>query len=280
MKKVERIREIVDKLFKESKIDVVFGYIVDENGSVSPRALKSSSGLVFDKNCVASLPAFFKKFRGQRIGVVAKGCDIKCIIGLLQEKQIDRSDVVIIAVECNGVEVDGKEMDKCKYCDVHTPDYYDYLVKGEGTKKNVTDSKIFDVLVKYDKMSQKEKLTFWKKEASKCIRCYACRQACPMCYCEECFAQQNVPKYLPDGASTIPNLIWLIMRAYDLAGRCTGCMECDRVCPVGIPWHLLNKKMAKEILDNFGYVAGKKENIGKKIPLADWHEEDPDKWIL
>lgn len=286
----EEIGRIAGDLFAKKKIDVFLGYCHDEH--VGARPIYISSGdtdlkkkieqLMFDEHCVMSLPGFLGRLRGERVGIVAKGCDIKCIIGLLQEHQVSRENLVIVAVECDHVKWKGEEMDKCKYCDVHKPDFYDHIMKGARVRDNVTadkKKKIFSVLEKYEKMTSAEKLAFWKKQAKKCIRCYACRQACPLCFCQECAAQQNVPKYIPDVANENANYMWLMNRAYDLAGRCTGCMECDRACPVGIPWYLLNRKMAKTIAVNFGFVSGKKENIGKKTPLSDWSEDDPDKWV-
>jgi formate dehydrogenase subunit beta len=68
------------------------------------------------------------------------------------------------------------------------------------------------------------------------------------------------------------------MRAFDLAGRCTGCMECDRVCPVDIPLHLLNKKNAGVVATLFGYEAGRDPN--EKPLLAVFSKEDPDEFII
>ena len=41
------------------------------------------------------------------------------------------------------------------------------------------------------------------------------------------------------------------MRAMHLAGRCIECGECGRVCPVGIPIHLLTTKMNQELFKEF-----------------------------
>ena len=45
-------------------------------------------------------------------------------------------------------------------------------------------------------------------------------------------------------------------RAYHIAGRCVGCNECERVCPMDIPISLLNMKLAQEVKKNFGHIAG------------------------
>ena len=48
-----------------------------------------------------------------------------------------------------------------------------------------------------------------------------------------------------------------ILRAFHVAGRCTDCGECSRVCPEHIPLHLLNRKFIKDIDELYGdYTAG------------------------
>jgi ferredoxin len=64
-----------------------------------------------------------------------------------------------------------------------------------------------------------------------------------------------------------------LIRAYHVAGRCTDCGECSRVCPQGIPLHLLNRKLIKDINEFYGeYQAG--EEIGQRHPLTDFHMDD------
>ena len=68
------------------------------------------------------------------------------------------------------------------------------------------------------------------------------------------------------------------MRSFDLAGRCTGCRECDRVCPVDIPWVLLNKAVEKEIKEKFSYEPDKDSK--ERLPLFDFKKDDKEEFIL
>ena len=64
-----------------------------------------------------------------------------------------------------------------------------------------------------------------------------------------------------------------IIRAFHVAGRCTDCGECSRVCPQGIPLHLLNRKFIKDINENYGeYQAGADDS--SPWPLVSYTQDD------
>jgi len=105
-----------------------------------------------------------------------------------------------------------------------------------------------------------EREAWWERQFASCIRCYACRQVCPLCYCERCIADENQPQWIARSPSLKNNESWNIIRAFHLTGRCVECGECDRACPVGIPLSTLNAKMAAEMKESYGYVAGTDAN--------------------
>ena len=97
---------------------------------------------------------------------------------------------------------------------------------------------------------------FWEEQFSRCIRCYACRQACPGCYCSECFVERLDPLWVGIRIAPGENEVWNTIRAFHLAGRCIGCSQCEQVCPMDIPLSLLNRKLEKETLKLFNFQAG------------------------
>ena len=99
-------------------------------------------------------------------------------------------------------------------------------------------------------------MAYWKNELSRCTKCYACRQVCPMCYCRQCIVDKNRPVSISTSATLKGNFAWQITRAFHLAGRCVGCDECTRVCPAGIDLRLLNLSLAKTAEEAFNFRAG------------------------
>jgi ferredoxin len=248
----------------------------------------------------------------RKIGVVVKGCDARAIVQILQEKGLDRDKVVIIGIPCTGVidpkkieakfpgivknveviddndkfaiTIDGKTQkipknelmpDKCKTCEYPTPVLYDVLI-GNGIKsKNKED---FKKVLSFEKKSLKDKWDYWEKQFEKCVRCYACRNACPLCYCKECMVDQLDPQWVRRSVDVSENTSWNLMRAFHLAGRCIGCGQCERACPMGIPLMELNKMIEKEIKEMFEYTPG--INSEEKPLLAMFKPDDPEEFIL
>jgi len=108
-----------------------------------------------------------------------------------------------------------------------------------------------------DAMSVPERMAFWRYHMDRCIRCYACRNACPMCVCRDhCIAQSREPHWLSQEDSVTEKLMFQVVHAMHLAGRCTECGECQRACPMDIPVLALKKHLNSTIHDLFDYQAG------------------------
>jgi len=76
-------------------------------------------------------------------------------------------------------------------------------------------------------------------------------------------------------ADSFEEKMFHIIRAFHVAGRCTDCGECSRVCPQNIPLHLLNRKFIHDIDRNYGdYMAGEEE--GSRAPLVNYKTDDPE----
>ena len=60
------------------------------------------------------------------------------------------------------------------------------------------------------------------------------------------------------GKTTDPSdtLIFHLTRALHLAGRCIECGACERACPMGVDIRKLNRKLAGDVKELFGYEAG------------------------
>ena len=127
---------------------------------------------------------------------------------------------------------------------------------------------------KLEAMTPDERFAFWRNELSRCIRCNACRNVCPACSCEKCVFDNDASGIAQKAAAdSFEENMFHIIRAFHVAGRCTDCGECSRVCPQNIPLHLLNRKFIKDIDSFYGeYQAG--EDTESRAPLTNYTEGD------
>src|SRR5512146_1987617 len=101
--------EIANELLNSGLAACILGYTTDYKGKVIPyiaRNPEACEKLVFNHHAVNNLAVYLKRLITQtngKVGIVAKGCDIRAIIGLIQESQLRREDVIILGMNCNGV---------------------------------------------------------------------------------------------------------------------------------------------------------------------------------
>jgi len=252
-----------------------------------------------------------KKAKATKIALFARGCDSRALNQIIAEKGIMRDELYIIGIPCTGVidlkkiearfpgvvdstevveengnyivtindqthEVPKEELlaDTCKVCQYPTPLIYNKLIgdKVEGHPAN------YDEIQSLEEKTLGEKWDFWQKEFDRCIRCYACKNSCPLCYCEGCILDKLTPQWVKRSVDSSENLLFHITRAFHLAGRCISCGECERVCPMDIPLMKLNRKMEKDVKELFNYEAGKDPAL--KTLLTTFNLEDPEDFIL
>ena len=260
-------------------------------------------GANFSKYLVAQT----KKTEGKLL-VFLKPCDTYSFNQLLTEHRFDREKVYAVGIPCEGmadiaklkavagegissVESDGGKLcvttvyedapvavdagevmlERCVNCKSKKHAAYDELIGEEG---EVLESGRFDEVEKLEKMTADERFAFWQNELSRCIRCNACRDVCPACTCEKCvFNNPASGAENKAAANSFEEKMFHIIRAFHVAGRCTDCGECSRVCPQRIPLHLLNRKFIKDIDSFYGeYQAG--AEVGSRAPLVNYTMED------
>lgn len=265
--------------------------------------------LVWNSFCGANVSKYLIKETAKsenRVLVFLKPCDTYSFNQLLTEHRFDREKVYAVGVPCagmldtckvqgaaegiaavteNGDKVvietlfDGEKTfdknellpDRCLNCKSKKHVAYDELLGEDG---EVLDSNRFDEVERLEKMTPDECFAFWQNELSRCIRCNACRNVCPACTCEKCVfdnPESGVENKAP--ANEFEEKMFHIIRAFHVAGRCTDCGECSRVCPQNIPLHLLNRKFIKDINEFYGeYQAG--AEVGSRAPIVDFTTED------
>lgn len=292
------IRQKAKELLEKGEVKVVVGYGLNKRRDRATPVFitkpEDAEKLVFNPLCVNNLSLYLTRKHNEikalgRPAIVGKGCDIKTIAVLIAEGQLKREDVYIIGVTCNGVaykqELFKGELrpeimpTKCHNCDVRNPHLTDFIVgeKSSFVPPDASTGMVFDKIKELDKLNLSEKWKFWQEHFSRCVKCYACSKVCPLCYCERCIVEKNVPQWIETSAHPRGNLAWNLVRAMHLTGRCTFCGECERSCPVNIPLNLINQKMSLTVKEAFDYKSGYDPNVHP--PLIVFNPDDKEDFI-
>lgn len=304
----DTIRQEAKKALESGEVRMVIGWGA---GSVPFKTTpvfvdnpQDTDKLVWNPACTNNLAVYLTKLaRDGKVGIVAKPCDVRSIVTLIREKQVKRENVFIIGVGCGGVvdatslqngdvklreitslEWDGGDLlvttettktklsaaavlrEQCKECDDRTPSVSDVSI-GEAVVR------ASDLKIEIPGLSE-DRQKYWAEQFSRCIRCYACRQVCPACYCETCFCDRIEPKWTAKKATTDEAWMFHATRAMHLVGRCISCGECERVCPVGIPAVELARELNAIAKERYGFEAGDPQ--ADKPLLGNYQENDVD----
>ena len=313
MQEVNKLVERASALLADGTVDRVLGWKAGEFGyDVTPAVFRSAQELeqsfVWNDFCGANFSKYLvKETLGEgKVLVFLKPCDTYSFNQLLTEHRFDREKVYAIGVPCDGM-LDGGKLrdragelasftvegdtvtvetlydgtltlpraellpDRCVNCKSKKHVAYDELLGEDG---DVLDSHRFDEVERLERMTADERYAFWQNELSRCIRCNACRDVCPACTCEKCvFDNPNSGVENKAAANSFEEKLFHIIRAFHVAGRCTDCGECSRVCPQHIPLHLLNRKFIHDIDRFYGdYQAG--AEVGSRAPIVNYSKDD------
>ncbi|MBQ2552179.1 MAG: 4Fe-4S dicluster domain-containing protein [Treponema sp.] len=211
--------------------------------------------------------------------VFLKPSDTYSFTQLLKENRITRGDVYAIGVPCQDTLNGGEVCDSCAgkkhvSCD-------ELIGVDEAAEAEIEPNvKRMEEVAKLEAMTADERYAFWQTQFSRCIRCNACRNVCPACTCEKCvFDNNNLYTSQKVAQTSFEEDLFHIIRAWHVAGRCTDCGECSRVCPQNIPLYLLNRKFIKDINEIYGdYQAG--ADMESKPAMLRFNEEDPETTIV
>ncbi|HOU89659.1 MAG TPA: 4Fe-4S dicluster domain-containing protein [Polyangiaceae bacterium] len=274
------LQDLAQRLLVDGTVAVVIGY---ERGPRGARPAfvqrpEDVERLIFDAECVQNLATYLSPRRRHllklgRKAVVAKPCDVRAIAGLVREKQVKRDEVVVIGVRCPGV---GE--DRCVTCTAREPRLADHLVGAAVAAPAAGESQRDAKLRELEAMTPAERWNFWQAELSRCVRCHACREICPMCQCDRCVASKTQPQWIESSPHARGNLSWQLTRVLHQAGRCVDCGECERACPEGIPLGLLLRKVAEVVDRRFDFRPSDDPEL--PTPIGAYRLDDPQEFIL
>lgn len=301
------------ELLENGTVDRVLGWKRGEfDYDITPAIFRNANDLdafVWSDFCSSNLSKYLVAETSKskhRILVFLKSCDTYSFNQLISEHRIDRTKVYAIAIPCNGmlstaeirrkaegilsvtdngdivtvstlyngdIDIERSELllERCSNCKPKSTVTYDEdFCDCSNTPKKTR----FAEVERIENMSPDERFAFWQSQLSRCIRCNACRDICPACTCEKCVfdnPSSGIESKAP--SDNFEEKMFHIIRAFHVAGRCTDCGECSRVCPQSIPLHLLNRKFIKDINNFYGeYQAG--AEIGNRSPLVNYTVDD------
>jgi formate dehydrogenase subunit beta len=308
------IRETIANWLRSGEIELFIGY---EKGTVPLRATpafvrkpEDVDRLIWDATCENNLVTFLNRHKGKKVGIMVKGCDSRAIVGLLQEGQLLRENLRIVGVSCPGVidvkrvaqlldmpvedideatledgtilvrgqRLDWKEaiFDLCRVCAYHNPEIADVRI-GQA----IVDAPAEDPYAQVREMEALDDDARWERttnELQRCNLCYACRNACPLCYCNTCFADRTMPRWFGQTSGPEDIQFFQIIRTFHLAGRCVGCGACTRACPQGVNLSLFLDKLRQDVVELYSYEAGTDPKA--KPPLTTFREDDDNSFVM
>ncbi len=280
------------------------------------RTPEEADRLTWSSFCVGNTANFLPQVAraGERAAVVAQGCASRNVVGLIVEKQVQRDKVTIIGVPCLGmvdsrkveariarsegrrveaVEEDGEELvvrgrgfekrlgrkdllrDNCYTCRHRNPVLADELAAEPVAETGGGD--IDNAAAPWEKLAAAGRWASFRENFAECIRCYACRDACPLCYCTTCFVDDSRPQWLGKTQDVTDVASFHLLRAFHCAGRCTDCGACESACPQGIKVRRLTSKIEKDIRRLYSYEAGM--DLEAVAPMTTFKADDSDDFI-
>jgi ferredoxin len=246
---MDPLREKVKTLLQEKTISAFLGMKQDHDHAIpflftSPEGVESL--IIGDARYPMAkiFPKIAHKYPDHHLGIMVRGCDEKALIELYRNHQLERSQVIPLGVACSG--------ELAQKCNCPTP-YPSQCIVGEAQERPF-DRSALDTI---ESLSLEERFTYWTNQFGKCIKCYGCRNICPVCFCEVCTLEDKPLIPLGEIPPQVPS--FHLSRAFHMAGRCIDCGLCEEGCPVDIPLRTLYRKVREVVKDLFDFLPGEEK---------------------
>lgn len=186
--------------------------------------------------------------QGASLAVVCRTCDGRAIREQERLGQYPERNIRCLLIPC-----DTAQAERCS-CVMPTPEAMEEEAKNPRTALSPE---------LYAFLEAPDRVTVWREAMQRCIKCYGCRNVCPVCVCPECRLED--PAFVPVTVLPPSPLPWHVCRATHVAEACVNCGACQDSCPSGIPLLALHIAIAGHLHENTGYMSG----LGKPLPLSE-----------
>jgi len=307
---ITTLRSEVARLLEDGRVAAVIGFEAGSlplrARAILVRRAAAAARLVQNGFCQNNLAAYLHhRAKGERIGLICRGCESRAVRALVVEGQVGRDELYLIGVPCHGIldarkietavgeeVLAARETDReiilatrsgehrlgrremlhgaCIRCRFPNPVGVDITMGAPVPERDMPP--VPENVRAFEALAAEARHAFFTRETGRCIRCYACREACPMCYCSQCVVDGTAPRWMDSTIHPAGTQAWHIVRAFHQTGRCVSCGACERACPMGIPMIYLTDQLNRQMEEAYGFVVGEEE--GRQPPLAAFSLDD------
>lgn len=264
---MEEIRNIARDMLEKKEADGVLALRQGEYAVVAPHVFRDPgeiSRLVTEPKWLfakTAMKILWSSPRDFRLAVVVRGCDDRALVELAKRNQVAEENLRFIGMACTE--------DQAKQCLCERP--YPRTIHGGKPQPGIhflQDERVRGLL----EGDLRERMERWATLLRRCIKCYGCRNACPICVCVPCKLEDEV--WVEKGFIPAEMLVFHLIRAFHLSDTCVACGACQEACPVFIPLLALQFSMRQVLKEQYGYEPGL--NGERKSPLLKNFVEEPE----
>lgn len=262
---LEKIKDIARSMLAEKQADGVLGLRQGQWGIIQPHIFSDPAQVgtlvVEPKWLLAKMAMSILRSspEGYRLAVISRSCDERALTELVKRNQIEKESLLTIGIACS------EEQASACLCQRPYPEKLDAGEPVAGV--DPFQDETMRGLLAGEGPARMEK---WARLLKRCIKCYGCRNSCPICVCIPCKLEDEV--WVETGVIPAEMVSYHLIRAFHLSDTCVACGACQEACPVNIPLLALQLSMREALQKTYGYEAGLDPEKRSPI-LYDLYEE-------